>query len=179
MNFNDIITVISYWVVPGMILSALIFAYLRGVQVFDTFVEGAKEGLQMCVKLVPFLIGMMVAVGIFRESGAMQLLSNFLAPLLSLIDMPGEIIPLALMRPVSGSGALAITTELMNIHGADSLIGRMASTMQGSTDTTLFVLTVYFGTIGIKKVRYALIVGLIGDITGIMVAVYISNMVFS
>ena len=145
------INVISVWVVPGLILLSLIYAHFRGVKVFDTFVEGAKEGFEMSVRLIPFLVGMMVAIGLFRGSGAMELISNLIEPVLGFCGIPADILPLAFMRPVSGSSALAITTEIMNIHGPDSLIGRMAATMQGSTDTTLYVLTVYFGAVGIKK----------------------------
>lgn len=173
------INVISVWVVPGLILLSLIYAHFRGVKVFDTFVEGAKEGFGMSVRLIPFLVGMMVAIGLFRGSGAMELISNLIEPVLGFLGIPADILPLAFMRPVSGSSALAITTEIMNIHGPDSLLGRMAATMQGSTDTTLYVLTVYFGAAGIKKVRYSLAVGLIADLAGILAAVFISNLVFA
>lgn len=177
--FYFIINIISAWVVPGLILLALIYAHFRGVKVFDTFVEGAKEGFEMSVRLIPFLVGMMVAIGLFRGSGAMELLSGLIEPLLRLLGIPADILPLAFMRPVSGSSALAITTEIMNSHGPDSLLGRMAATMQGSTDTTLFVLTVYFGAVGIKKIRHALVVGLMADLAGILAAVFICNLVFS
>ncbi len=172
------INLLSVWVVPFLIFSALVFAYLRGVKVFDTFVEGAKEGFDMSVRLIPFLVGMMVAIGLFRESGAMDLAEIILAPFLSVLGIPVEVLPLAIMRPVSGSSALAITTEMMNTHGPDSLLGRMAATMQGSTDTTIFVLTVYFGAVGIRKTRHALAVGLTADLVGIIAAVFICNMVF-
>ncbi len=174
----DIVNNITLWVVPGLILFALLYASYRRVKVFDTFIEGAREGFGMSVRLIPFLVGMIVAIGLFRESGAMQLLSNLLIPVLNIIGIPADILPLAIMRPVSGSSALAITTEIMNTFGADSLIGRMASTMQGSTDTTLFILTVYFGAVGIKKTRHALNVGLMADAVGIIAAVLVCQMVF-
>ncbi|MGI5875702.1 MAG: spore maturation protein [Dethiobacteria bacterium] len=173
------INFISAWVVPTLILLALLYAYFCKVNLFDTFVEGAKEGFEMSVKLIPFLVGMMVAIGLFRDSGAMELVSDALTPLLQLIGIPAEVLPLAFMRPVSGSSALAITTELIHSFGPDSLIGRMAATIQGSTDTTLFVLTVYFGAVGIRKTRHALAVGLLADVAGILAAVLVCNMVFS
>lgn len=169
---------ITLWVVPGLILFALLYASYRRVKVFDTFVEGAKEGFGMSVRLIPFLVGMIVAIGIFRESGAMELLGQLLIPILGEIGITADLLPLAMMRPVSGSSALAITTEIMNTFGADSLIGRTAATMQGSTDTTLFVLTVYFGSVGIRKTRHALNVGLLADGVGIIIAVIVCRMVF-
>lgn len=178
MNPLDMISTISAWVVPCLIFFAVLYAHLRGTKVFDTFVEGAKEGFDMSVRLIPFLVGMMVAIGLFRESGAMELLGNMLTPLLKLMGIPVEILPLAIMRPVSGSSALAITTEIMKVNGPDSLLGRMAATMQGSTDTTLFVLAVYFGAVGIKKTRYALTVGLFADTAGILAAIFICRLVF-
>lgn len=178
MDPISIFKLVSLWVVPGLIFLAVIFAYLRGIKVFDTFVEGAKEGFDMSVRLIPFLVGMMVAIGLLRDSGAIKLMNDLLSPLLETVGLPADLFPLAIMRPISGSSALAITTDIMNTHGPDSLLGRMASTMQGSTDTTLFVLTVYFGAAGIKKTRHALPVGLAADLAGILTAVFICNMVF-
>lgn len=178
MNVYTLINSVTLWVVPGLILFALLYASYRRVNVFDTFIEGAQEGFHMSVRLIPFLVGMIVAVGLFRESGAMEPVTDILAPILNIIGMPAEVLPLAMMRPVSGSSALAITTEIMNTYGPDSLIGRMAATMQGSTDTTLFVLTVYFGAVGIKRARYALNVGLMADVAGLTAAVLICRIVF-
>lgn len=178
MGLFAILNIISIWVVPSLVLLALLFAYCRGIKVFETFVEGAREGFTMSVRLIPFLVGMMVAIGLFRDSGAMQLFANLLAPVIQFLGIPVELLPLALMRPVSGSSALAITVEIMNTCGADSLLGRMAATMQGSTDTTLYVLAVYFGAVGIKRTRYALTVGLLADAAGIIAAVLVCNLVF-
>ncbi len=166
------------WVIPVFVALVIVFALLRRVNVFEAFVEGAKEGVPMATRLVPYLVAMIVAVGLFRDSGAMDLLSHLLLPVLDALQVPAEILPLAVMRPVSGGSALAVTTELLHSYGPDSFIGRLASTMQGSTDTTLFVLTVYFGAVGIRKSRHALSVGLIGDLSGIVAAVFICNLVF-
>lgn len=178
MDPYALINAVSLWVVPGLILLALVYASCRRVKVFDTFVEGAKEGFGISVRLIPFLVGMIVAIGLFRASGALELLSQLIIPVLDIIGMPSELLPLAVMRPVSGSSALAIATEIMNTHGPDSLIGRMAATMQGSTDTTLFVLTVYFGAVGIKKTRHALNVGLLADAAGLIAAVLVCRYIF-
>lgn len=178
MNVYTLVNTVTLWVVPGLILFALLYASCRRVNVFDTFIEGAQEGFHMSVRLIPFLVGMIVAVGLFRVSGAMEAVTAVIIPILNIIGMPAEVLPLAMMRPVSGSSALAITTEIMNTYGPDSLIGRMAATMQGSTDTTLFVLTVYFGAVGIKRTGYALNVGLMADAAGLTAAVLICRMVF-
>ena len=142
------------------------------------FVAGAEEGFSTAVKIIPFLAGMMIAISVFRASGAMDYLALLLDPLTTKIGAPSEILPLAIMRPLSGSGVLGMATELMRIYGPESFIGRMASVMQGTTDTTFFVLTVYFGSVGIKKYRYAVITGLTADITGFLASLYICNLLF-
>lgn len=173
------IQTISSWMVPVFLLFIPIFALLRGVKVYESFVEGAKEGFNTAIRIIPYLIAMMMAVSIFRQAGVMTLLSKWLAPILNAFHIPADILPLAIMRPFSGGGALGIAAELINIYGPDSFIGRLASTMQGSTDTTFFVLTVYFGYVGVKKYRYSLAVGLIADLTTFLASVYIVNRVFS
>lgn len=169
---------VAAWLIPLFLLVVIIFGLTKKVNLFDCFVEGAKEGFPMAVRLIPFLVGMLVAIGLFRESGAMELLASTLQPLMSFFNVPGDILPLALMRPVSGSGALAITTEMMQSEGPDSFLGRLASTMLGSTDTTLFVLTVYFGAVGIYHTRHALPVGLLADLSGIIAAIAVCLLVF-
>ncbi len=175
---NTVITILSAWVIPIFIFTAITYAHVKGVKVFDTFVEGAKEGFSTAVKLIPFLVAMLVAIGIFRESGGMDILATIVKPIFHRFDIPTDILPLAIMRPVSGSSALAITTELLQSKGPDSFVGRVASTMQGSTDTTLFVLTVYFGSVGIWKTRHALPVGLIADFMGLIAALVVCKLVF-
>lgn len=168
----------SVWVIPAFIAIVILFALARRVNVFDAFVEGAGEGFGMAVRLIPFLVGMLVAIGLFRDSGAMDRLVHILIPLFSRIRVPPEILPLAIMRPISGSSALAITTEILQSHGPDSFLGRIASTMQGSTDTTLYVITVYFGAVGVRRVRHALATGLLADLCGFIAAVTICRLVF-
>lgn len=168
-----IINIVSQWALPVMVLLVVVYAFIKGVDVFDTFVEGAKEGFQTAVKLIPYLVGMLVAIGIFRESGAFGILTGIIAPITNLLKIPSEILPLALMRPISGSGALAMATEIMEHYGPDSYLGMVASTLQGSTDTTLYILTVYFGSVGIKKIRYSMTVGLLADMAGFLASILV------
>lgn len=176
--FMQIINQLSRWAVPTLLFMIPFIAYLRKVKVYETFVEGAKDGFDTAVKTIPYLVAMMVAIGVFRASGAMELMGKALAPIFNLIGFPSEVLPLAIMRPLSGGGALGITSELIKVHGPDSFIGRLASTMQGSTDTTFFILALYFGSVGVKKYRYAPISGLAADLTGLFASIYIVNLVF-
>lgn len=173
------ISAISIWLIPCLIGFVLLYGTYKQVPTYEVFVEGGKEGLKVAVTLVPFLVGMLVALRVFRASGAMDMLVSALNPLLVLIGVPADIVPLALMRPISGTGALAITADLIAVHGPDSFIGRLASTMQGSTDTTLYILTVYFGAVGIKKMGDSLKVGLLADVVGITASIIIVTLIFS
>jgi spore maturation protein B len=143
------------------------------------FIEGAKDGFNVAVRIIPYLVGMLVAIGIFRASGAMDVLVMLLAPATELIGMPPETLPMAIMRPLSGSGSLGIMTELMKVHGPDSLIGIMASTMYGSSETTFYVLAVYFGAVSVRDTRHAVPTGIIADVAGMLAAVWIVNLLFS
>ncbi|MFC3038964.1 spore maturation protein [Virgibacillus xinjiangensis] len=172
------ITVISTWFIPCFILLVLSVATWKKVPTYETFVEGGKEGVKMAFSLLPFLVGMIVSISILRSSGALEAFINLISPMLIAVGIPPDIIPLALVRPISGTAALGMTTELISSHGPDSFIGRLASTMQGSTDTTLYILTVYFGAVGIKKMSYALKVGLIADVIGIIASIIIVTLVF-
>jgi spore maturation protein B len=148
------------------------------VKVYEHFVEGAKEGFQVATRIIPYLVAILMAIGMFRASGAMGFFVALISPLTDLIGMPAETLPVALMRPLSGSGSMALVTELMKTHGPDSFIGRLASTMYGSTETTFYVLAVYFGSVSISKTRHALPSGLIADCFGLLAAVLICRLVF-
>ncbi|WRO22992.1 spore maturation protein [Metallumcola ferriviriculae] len=174
----SIVSEVSRWAIPFLLLVIPVAGFFRGVKVYESFVEGAEEGFETAVRIIPFLVGMLVAIGVFRASGAMAYFVKFINPIMMLIGAPGEVLPLAVMRPLSGGGALGIATELIGAHGPDSFIGRLASTMQGSTDTTFYVLTVYFGSVGIRRYRYAVTLGLIADITGLLASVFIINLLF-
>lgn len=168
----------SRWAVPLFLSFVFFFAVLRGVKVYEVFVQGAAEGFQIAVRIIPYLVAMMLAVGLFRQSGANDLLARVGEPLFTFFNIPPEVLPLAIMRPLSGGGALGITADLLEAFGPDSLIGRLASTMQGSSDTTFFVLAVYFGSVGIRKYRYALGLGLFADLVTFLASVFIVNAVF-
>lgn len=177
----NVIAEISRWAIPLLLLLIPVVAYLRKVPVYEAFVAGAEDGFKTGVRILPFLIGMLVSIRIFVDSGALNIVSYWLQPLFELLGLDpnfAAIIPLAIMRPLSGSGALGVATQLINQHGPDSFIGRLASTLQGSTDTTFFVLTVYFGSVGIKKYRYALKLGLLADLVGLIVSVWIVTKTF-
>lgn len=176
--FRSLINILSLVAIPLILLVFLGWGLVKRVKVYEVFVEGAKDGFQVAVKIIPYLVAMLVAIGIFRASGAMDVLSAILAPATNLIGMPAETLPMALMRPLSGSGSLGIMTELMKVHGPDSFIGVLASTMYGSTETTFYVLAVYFGAVNIKNTRHALPAGLIADLFGMLGAVFIARMLF-
>lgn len=169
---------LSDWIIPLILLFVPLYAYFKGVSVYDEFIEGAKEGLLLTWNLLPFLIAMLAAVAVFIHSGGMALLQKVCYPICGALGIPVEVMPLALMRPLSGSGSLGLTSGLLITYGPDSFIGRLASIMQGSTETTFYVLTVYFGAVAIKRFRYALFVGLIGDFTAFFVAFYLTKLFF-
>jgi spore maturation protein B len=172
------VSMISAWAIPVIIVFIPLYAAYRKVPVYESFVEGAKEGFDTAVKIIPHLVGMMVAISIFRASGALDMLMDWMRPFFNYIGVPTEVLPLAILRPITGAGSLAFTTDLIEQFGPDSMIGRIASTVQGSTDTTLYVITVYFGAIGIRKAGYALKVGLISDLVGFVASIVICFMVF-
>lgn len=170
--------VLSVAAIPATMLVFLGWGIVKKVKVYEVFVEGAKDGFNVAIRIIPYLVAMLAAIGIFRASGALELLVALLQPVTALIGMPPEALPMAFMRPLSGSGSLGIMTELMKTHGPDSLIGIMASTMYGSSETTFYVLAVYFGSVGVKNTRHAVPVGLIADGAGMLAAVWIVNLLF-
>ncbi|KAB3535434.1 spore maturation protein [Alkaliphilus pronyensis] len=176
--FVEIMNAISKYAIPFILLAIPAYGFFKKVKVYEAFTDGAKEGFTTAVRIIPFLVAMLVSIGIFRASGAMDILVKAVSPITGLIGMPGEVLPMAIMRPLSGGGASGIMSELITTHGADSLIGRMASIMNGSTETTFYVLAVYFGSVAIKKTRHALPAGLIADAVGLVTAVLVANLMF-
>ncbi|MBU5594263.1 spore maturation protein [Amphibacillus sp. MSJ-3] len=174
----DIISLISMVAIPLFVLIVLVLGTFKRLPTYDLFVEGGKEGLTIAVSLLPYLLGMLVSISIFRSSGALDFVISLLEPVLNIIRVPSEIVPLALTKPISGTAALAVTSDLLKSYGPDSFIGRLASTMQGSTDTTLYIITIYFGSVGIKKMGDALKVGLLTDIIGIITAITVITILF-
>ena len=173
-----IVSVISLWFIPVLIGFILVYGTYKQVQTYESFVEGGKEGIKIAFSIIPFLVGMLVAISVFRASGALDYFMDFIRPGLEAIGVPAEIAPLAIIRPISGNAALGMTSDLMATYGPDSFIGRLAATIQGSTDTTFYVLTVYFGAVGIKKMGDALKVGLLADLVGITAAIVVVTLVF-
>ena len=158
-------------IIPAAIMAlAALYGVLRGVDVFAAMADGAREGLRVVVSIFPPLVGLLTAVYMLRASGALDALTQLLSPLLGSLGIPAETAPLMFLRPISGSGALAVGSELIELYGADSLVGRTAAVMLGSTETTFYVIAVYFGAAGIKRTRYAVPAALCADLTGFLVS---------
>ena len=162
---------ISNLAMPLMILIIVIYAVLEKVKIFDNFLEGAKEGIKITMSIFPTLIGLFVAIGALRSSGILGLIINFVTPLLNVVNFPKEIMPLAMLRPISGSSSIAIATDIMKNYGVDSQIGIIASTIMGSTETTLYTIAIYTSCIKVKKIRFVLGVALLADVIGIVTSV--------
>jgi spore maturation protein SpmA len=173
------VNTLSLLAIPFLLAFFPLYAALRRIAVYEEFVEGAKEGFQVAVRIIPFLVAMLVAIGLFRGAGGVDLLTRVLRPALDVVGFPAELLPMALMRPLSGSGSLAIFTDLVKTHGADSLLARMAGTLFGSTETTFYVIAVYFGAVGVKRTRHAVPAGLIADGAGIIASVVICRWAFA
>jgi spore maturation protein SpmB len=170
---------ISLLAVPFMLAFFPLYAALKHVKVYEQFVEGAKEGFQVAVTIIPFLVAMLVAIGMFRGAGGVDLITDWLRPVLNAVGFPPELLPMSLMRPLSGSGTLAIYTELVKEFGPDSLIARMAGTIYGSTETTFYVIAVYFGSVSVRRTRHAVPAGLIADAVGIIASIIICKLMFT
>ncbi len=172
---------ISPWIIPGLIVLLLGFGLARGVRVYEVFVEGAKDGFQVALRIIPYLVAILVAVGMFRASGAMAILVQPLGAVTSLFGLPPEALSMALLRPLSGSGAYGFVASILQdpAIGPDSYTGLLVSTLQGSTETTFYVLAVYFGAVQVRRVRHALAAGLTADLVGVIAAVVICSVLFA
>ncbi len=167
--------ILSVLAIPLLITLFISVGLVRRVGVYDCFVEGAKDGLQSIVGIIAPLIGLMVAIHMFRASGTLDLLAKVLAPLLQWLNVPADILPLALLRPISGSASTAIVTDIFQNLGPDSIAGKIASVMMGSTETTFYTIAVYFGAVGIKRTRHTLPAALTADVTGILLSILITQ----
>lgn len=176
--FKNVIQIISTLAIPMLILIFIGYGAIKKVKIYEVFVDGAKEGFDVAVRIIPYLVAMLVAIGIFRAGGAMEILIYALTPITNIIGMPAEALPMAIMRPLSGSGSLGIMAEIIATHGPDSFIGILVSTFFGSTETTFYVIAVYFGAVNIRKTRHALAAGLLADVAGILGAVFIVKLLF-
>jgi spore maturation protein SpmA len=177
-TFVRLVSAVSTLSIPVMLSVFPLYAVLRGVKVYEEFVDGAKEGFDVAIRIIPYLVAILVAIGMFRAAGGIALLSKVLAPAMLAIGFPPDLLPLVLMRPLSGSGTLGVFTELVKQFGPDSLVVRMAGTIFGSTETTFYVLAVYFGSVAVKRTRYALPAGLVADTVGVIASVIICRLVF-
>ncbi|MDH7577390.1 MAG: spore maturation protein [Bacillota bacterium] len=172
------LTAISYWTLFLFIGGVLLVAYLRRVNVYQAFLEGAAEGFALGIRLLPYIVGIFVAVSVFREGGALLWLTQLLAPALNTLGVPPPVFPLLLVRPMSGPASLGLVLEIFTQEGVDSLAGRSAAAAYGCTETTLYVLALYFASVGVKRPRYSVAVGLLADLAGFLAAVWICRALF-
>lgn len=168
----------SNGIIPLFVAFIVTYGAIKKVPVYEAFTEGAKEGFDISVRIIPYLVAMMVAVALFRASGAIDLLGTALKPFLELIGMPSDLLPLAITRSLSGSGARGIFAEIAQTHGGNAAITKTAAVMLGSSETTFYVLSVYFGSVGIKKFRHAVVAGIVADLAGIFIALFVSKLFF-
>ncbi|WP_427337720.1 spore maturation protein [Caloranaerobacter sp. DY30410] len=173
-----ILNLISISIIPIIISIILIHGYLKGIDLYDAFVDGAKEGFKTSIRIMPYLIAIFVAIGIFKRSGAMEIIVNFFSPLAKFLSIPKEVIPLIIMRPISGSGSLAVVKDIITTYGPDSFVGRVASTMMGSAETIFYTMAVYFGAVGIKDGRYTLKAALLSHLASVIASVIVCRLMF-
>ena len=172
------IGLLSYFVIPTMLVAFPLYGLYKRVPVYEAFVEGAKEGFTVAVRIIPYLVAILFAIGMFRASGAMDFLTSALQPMLALVGFPAEVLPMAIIRPLTGSGSAGLVAEMIQVYGEDSLFVKMAAVMFGSTETTFYVVAVYFGAVNVKKTRHAVPAGLTADIAAMLFAVWTVRLLF-
>lgn len=165
-------------IIPLVVFLIIVYALFKKVKIYDSFVIGAKEGLELAISVLPYLVAMLFATDIFLKSGVVDRFFSMFDSVLNVIGIPREILPMAIVRPISGNASFAVMVDLIKTYGPDSFIGRVASSIQGATDTTIYVLSLYFGSIGIKKIKYSLWVGLLTDLTCLIVSILLVSFVF-
>jgi spore maturation protein B len=173
-----VLELLSTWTIPLLVAAIPLVAILRGVKVYPVFLEGAKQGFDTAVRILPALVAILVALGMFRASGALDGLARLLAPLTSAAGIPTSVIPMVLIRPLSGGAALGVVGEVLRADGPDSYAGRLVSVMAGSTETTFYVLAVYMGAVGITRYRHALPAGLLADLAGFAASIVVVRAMF-
>ena len=176
--FKFVIDQISLLTIPLIFFLIVGYAMVKRVKVYESFVEGGKEGFDIFVKILPYIVAVLVAIGMFEVSGALGFLTELLAPLTLKIGMPADVLPVALMKPLSGSGSLGLVADVVQAN-PDSFNAKLASTMFGSTDTTFYIIALYFGSVGITRIRHAMVAGLVADLAGILAAVWVCHVVFA
>ncbi len=169
---------LSRLVMPILVIIIVIYAFVKKINIYESFVKGAKEGVEMTFKLFPYILAMIFGINLLIKSNAIGDFLKLFEPFFSLLRVPLEIIPMSIIRPISGNATLALMNDIFTDHGPDSFLGRLASVIQGSTDTTIYIITLYFGTVGVKKIKYAMWVGLIADLIGIVASIIVVSMLF-
>ena len=168
----------SFWILPAFVSTLILYGWVRRVRVYDSLVEGAKQGFDVALRIIPYLVAILVAVGMFRAAGGIDAVVAAAGPVTALFGMPAEVLPIALLRPLSGSGSLGVAAEIMQTHGPDTRIGYLAGTLYGSTETTFYTLAVYFGAAGIRTTRHTVPACLLADVAGMLGATFIANLLF-
>lgn len=176
---NSLLNLISLWALPVILITILTCGLIKKVPIYEEFTDGAKDGFKVAVKIIPYLVAIIVGISMFRASGTIEMISSYAAPILTKLNIPSDTLPLMIVRSLSGSGALGIFSDIANSAGPDAYSTKLAAIMLGSSETTFYVLAVYFGAIGITKIRYALILGLLADFIGIAAAVLVCNLMFA
>ena len=166
------------YIIPVVVLFIIFYGLIKEVDIYDVFLEGVKEGLGMVLKIFPTMFAMVMSVDVLVKSNFLSDITMFIKPVLNFLGFPGELFPLAVMRPISGSSSLVLMNEIFKTYGVDSYLGRIASVIQGSTDTTIYIIGLYFSSIGIKKIRYSLVVGLMADLCAVILSVIMINLIF-
>ena len=169
---------INYFI-PLVVIIIIIYGIYKKIDIFDTFIMGVKEGMKLSINLFPTIFAMIIAITMITDSGIINYICNLIKPLFIKIAFPTEVIPLAILRPISGSSSLVVLNDILTRYGTDTLIGRLASVMQGSTDTTIYIISMYFTSVGIKKIRYSLIVGLLADLLSVIISFIMVNIFFN
>ena len=176
--FQQIMNLLSLWALPAILLLILTMGLIKKVPIYETFTTGAKDGFKVAVNIIPYLVAIIVAISMFRASGIIEMLELTLSGLLSRIHVPADVIPIMIVRSLSGSAALGVFSDIANSLGPDDYATKLSAIMVGSSETTFYVLAVYFGAVGISKLRYALLVGLLADFIGIVAAICVCNWMF-
>ena len=168
----------TYFVIPLVVLFIVFYGLIKKVEIYDTFLEGVKEGLGIALKIFPTMFAMVMSVDILVKSNILSDITMLIEPIFNVIKFPKELFPLAIMRPISGSSSLILMNDILKTYGPDSYLGRVASVIQGSSDTTIYIISLYFSSIGIKKIKYSLVVGLLADLCGVILSIIIINILF-
>lgn len=178
MTFQSAMTAISVWILPLMIITILTVAIVKKIPVYEVFTDGAKDGFQVAVNIIPYLVAIMVAISMLRASGVIDSCAGLMSGILNKFSVPVDVLPIMIVRSLSGSAALGLFSDIANQFGPDSYTTKLAAIIVGSSETTFYVLAVYFGSVGISKVRYALITGILADIIGIVAAIAVAHLFF-